>query len=102
LAPDGVPGVVDEDVDVTGLVDQALNIDRVADLGGNEPRFSARHFDRIDGLGTALRIAAVDDDLGSLTCQLNSDRTADAGRCARDERSLAVELLDLSGSHDCS
>jgi hypothetical protein len=51
----------------------------------DEPGPPTRSRDLVDGLGSALRVAPLDDDVGAQVCQLLGDGTANAGGSACDE-----------------
>src|SRR2546425_11091458 len=63
----------------------------MAEVGCDKARPTAASLDSSDGLGAPEGVAAVDDDLDALIGELKGNRTADAGRCARDQGFLAFK-----------
>src|SRR2546425_9774312 len=63
----------------------------MAEVGCDKARPTAASLDSSDGLGAPEGVAAVDDDLDALISELKSNRTADAGGCARDQGFLAFK-----------
>ena len=83
----GQARVVDEDVELAGLLDQALGLVGVGDVGLDSP--AARFLG--DRLGLVGARAVADHDLGTAARELERDRPADAARAAGDEGSLPFE-----------
>jgi len=80
----GEPGVVDQDVNVTGRFDQALQVGGIAQVGSDKARPATRAV--IDStVSRRGRRRGMDDDLGAVAGQLDGNRTADAGRSRRHE-----------------
>src|SRR5204862_5771022 len=101
-AEPGEPGVVDQDVNLAHSLDQALEIGWIAEVGADEARLAARGGNRVDSLGASGGVAAMDDDLGAVAGQLQGYCTADAGRRARHEGLLTLEVTGLGRGHCCS
>src|SRR5437667_12420082 len=101
-AEPGEPGVVDQDVNLADSLDQALEVGWIAEVGADEARLAARSGNRVDSLGASGGVAAMDDDLGAVAGQLQGDRAADAGRRARHEGLLTLEVTRLGRRHCCS
>ena len=81
------PGVVDEHVDVAGLVDEPLRV-----VGGRDVRLDGTAADpRGELFGFGLSGAVADDDLGAGAGKLLGDREADSLRRTGDERELPLE-----------
>jgi hypothetical protein len=96
------PSVVDQDVDVANLVSQALDVGGVAEVRGDEAGLAARCCDLPDGLGAARGVAAVNQYLGPVAGELESDRATDARRRAGYERPLSGEVFLTDRRHCCS
>jgi len=84
------PGVVHQDVDRAplgdGLVDQALDVLSLAQIGADDDRVAARGLDLgSDLLGGPRGRSVVDDDAGSRGSQGERDGAADAAGGARDD-----------------
>jgi hypothetical protein len=60
---------------------------------------AALQLDLVDRLRTARRVAAMYRDLGAIPRELKGNRTAEAGRCSRDESVQTMEIALLSRSH---
>lgn len=86
-------GVVDQDVDGARLVAQAAQVDRVPDVGGDEPSVPARFLNLGDGLRAALLIAAVDDDIGPELGQRPRRRTTDARQSLLEPAAMRGPML---------
>jgi hypothetical protein len=84
-------GVVDEDVEVACLLDDALRGLGVGDVGLER---AAADLVR-DRLGLVAAGAVAEDDARARLRQLARDRRADASRTARDERGLAFERAEV-------
>lgn len=101
----GNAGVVDEDVDLAGLLGEASDCGGIADVRGDEARPSALGRDRVDDVLSTLGIAPVDQDFGTVTGEPQRDRAADPGGRSGDERLLALEVVVIvvaRGRHGCS
>src|SRR5688572_1016507 len=81
------PGVVDEDVEVAGRLDERLRGLRVADVTPDRAAADLRG----DGLGLLAARPVADDDLGSGAAELERDRAADPARAAGHERDLPLQ-----------
>jgi hypothetical protein len=81
------PGVVDENVQVAGLGDQASGLIGIGDvrLSGTAPELACNR------LGLVPPGAVADDDLRTRARELARDRTADPSRSAGDKGELTVE-----------
>jgi hypothetical protein len=101
-AKHGESGVVDHDVDVADVFDQALEVDWIAKVSCDEACSTARSGNGIDGLGAARGVAAVDDDFGSVASQLKGDCAAKTGRRAGHECLLVLEVVVWCRGHVCS
>ena len=69
-------------------------------IGRYEPGFPALRSDRLDRLGAALTVAAVDDDLGARVGEPQGDRFAETRRCSRNERLQALQIAVFGLRHD--
>jgi hypothetical protein len=96
------PGVVDEDVDVSCLGHQALYAFGATDIGRDESRPSARQLNLLDYRSASVGVPSVDENGRPLGRELNRNGTADAGRCSRDERDLALKVVAGCGWHGVS
>ena len=88
-------GVVDEDVELAGRVDQSLRLLGVGDvrLDGACTCFAS------DLFGLVLARAIAERDVGSGARELEGDRTPDTPRPARDEGGLTLQRRErVSGS----
>src|SRR6202035_5487739 len=85
-----------------GLCSQALDVGGIAEVGRHEPGAPTAGADRLDGLSAACLVTAVDDDLGAVAGQLQGDRAAEAGRRARHEGLLVLEVAMLDRGHGFS
>src|SRR5207244_7560968 len=83
-------------------LDQALEVGWIAEVGADEARLAARGGNRVVSLGASGGVAAMDDDLGAVAGQLQGYCTADAGRRARHEGLLTLEVTGLGRGHCCS
>src|SRR5207302_6117616 len=101
-AEPGEPGVVDQDVNLAASLEQALEVGWIAEVGADEARLAARGGNRVVSLGASGGVAAMDDDLGAVAGQLQGYCTADAGRRARHEGLLTLEVTGLGRGHCCS
>jgi len=84
--------IVDQHVDLTDAVDQALKVRRIAQVGCNEGRSTARDGDRCNRLRAALSVPAMNEDLCPLPSQLQGNGSADSGGGTRNQCSLVLEL----------
>ena len=74
----GEPGVVDQDVDPADLLDQTLQLGRIAEIGGHEARLAALGCDGVNDCFTTAGVASVHDDFGAVAGELLGRRLADA------------------------
>ena len=88
----GDPGVVDQDVDRAGLLDEVLELARVAQVGGGEPGLAALGGDGVDHGPATVGVAAVHDDFGALAAQFLSRGLADARGGPRDQCAQAFKV----------
>src|SRR4029077_17581028 len=79
-SPRREPGIVDEDIDISGLLGKPPDLFRIAKVGGEETRRAAGTFNFLDALRSALRVASVHDPSEPVGGQLQGDRTTDTGR----------------------
>jgi len=78
------PAIVDEHLDVTHPLGEILDRLGVPEVRSHEGRRAAGVLDRSDGLGPAMGVAALDDDVEPLRGQADGRSAADAGGGSRD------------------
>ena len=88
------PRVVDEHVDVAGLVDEPLRVLGRRDVGLDRPGAELRR----ELLGLVLAGPVADDDVGAGGGEPGRDRAADPARGAGDERELSFEGGELGAA----
>jgi hypothetical protein len=74
-----VAGAVDQDVDVTGLFGETLDIGWVGQVGRDESRLPAGCFDLLDDGGAARGVASDDDHLHAVAGEPHGDRLTQPG-----------------------
>src|SRR3982074_1560258 len=72
-------GIVDQDVDVSGLLGKPSDLCRITKVGCEETRLAAGPFNLLDGLRSAPGVASVHDHLETVGGQLHGDCAADTG-----------------------
>src|SRR5581483_5503498 len=93
---------VHEDVDVADLAREPLHVVDVAEIGSNEARLATGRGDLRDRLGAARGVAAMNENLGPFPGKLDRYRATDAGRRARDQRPLSLEVVLADRFHRVS
>ena len=88
----GEAGVVDQHVDRAGLLDEVVQLGRVAEVGRHEAGLAALGGDRVDHRGAAAGVPSVHDELGAVPAEFFGRSPADARRCPGNQGNHALQV----------